>query len=229
MTPNDPTSHLLDEYLAELERAAADLPVAHRAELLADIRTHVAEACAETDDPAGAIPAVLAQLGDPAEIVAAARTDPPPATAGGQRPAGRGALEATAVVLLVVCGLTFLLFFPLAWIGWLSGLTLLCVSRHWTLRDKLIGFAGVGLAPVLLSSMTFLAVGSESCSASSSGAPVTIDGTVTAAEQTTMQCTQDGGLPPAVANAIALLLIAGVALTLRHLSGTRPRTGLPAS
>jgi uncharacterized membrane protein len=228
MTPDLPTSPLLDEYLAALERAAADLPVAHRAELLADIRMHVAEACAEADDPAGAIPAILAQLGEPGEIVAAARADlsPPPTVE--QRPAGPGALEATALVLLVACGLAVWLFFPVPWIGWLAGLALLCGSRRWTLRDKLIGFAGAGLAPVLLSSLTFVAVGSSVCSVSSG--PATIHGPVTSPPaQTTMQCAQDQAMPAAVAIALLLLILAGIAFTLWHLSRTRPRAGLPAS
>jgi uncharacterized membrane protein len=236
MAPDLPASPILDEYLAELERAAADLPVALRAELLADIRAHVAEACAEADDPAGAIPAILAQLGDPAEIVEAARADLPPAEAPSaateKRPKRPGALEAFALVLLIASGLMWWVFFPLPLVGWFAGLALLCASRHWTLRDKLIGFAGAGLAPMLLSALIVGVGSSEVCSSDAVPVPTDVHGhvvTSASASGAAEHCTTSQAMPSIVAIAILVLLLAGFAFALWHLSRTRPRTGLPAA
>jgi uncharacterized membrane protein len=250
MTPDLPANPILDEYLAELERAAADLPVARRAELLADIHAHIAEACGETSgDPANALPAILARLGDPAEIAAAARSDLPPTEppTGAEQTSrgGPGTREALAIVLLLVSGLAFWLVplldlhlaglrvrLPLALVGWLAGLGLLCTSRHWTLRDKLIGLCGAGFAPMLLSTLVFGVTASTVCSSSAAApAPVIITGTtvhraiVTAAPVTSsaMDCTTDQMMPRAIVVALLLSLLAGIALSLRQLSRTKSR------
>ncbi len=69
---------LVEDYLRHLEAVAAVLPEYRRAELLAEIREHLAEAMRQV--PAGdeaAVRAVLERLGSPEEIVAAA-ADPMP-------------------------------------------------------------------------------------------------------------------------------------------------------
>jgi hypothetical protein len=249
MTPDLPANPILDEYLAELERAAADLPVARRAELLADIHAHIAEACGETSgDPANALPAILARLGDPAEIAAAARSDLPPTEppTGAEQTSrgGPGTREALAIALLLVSGLAFWLVplldlhlaglrvrLPLALVGWLAGLGLLCTSRHWTLRDKLIGLCGAGFAPMLLSTLVFGVASSTVCSSTGAApAPIvtgtTVHGaTVTAAPvaSSAMDCTTDQTMPGAITIALVLILLAGLGLSLRQLSRTKSR------
>jgi hypothetical protein len=65
-------SALVDRYLAELASAAATLPIARRAELLDEVREHIAsalESAAPEDEVA--VRNVLERLGTPAEIIAA--------------------------------------------------------------------------------------------------------------------------------------------------------------
>jgi hypothetical protein len=121
------TQHpLAADYLKRLRRAARRLPPGRRAELLAEIEAHLAEAL----DPRATDPEarnVLDRLGTPAAIVGAeqpgvvvTRADP------------RGTREWLAVALLLFGG-----FF--AGFGWLAGAILLWSSRAWTAREKLIG------------------------------------------------------------------------------------------
>jgi hypothetical protein len=65
-------SDLVDRYLADLAAAAAGLPADRRAELLEDVREHIASALdgAAPDDKV-AVRNVLERLGSPADIVAA--------------------------------------------------------------------------------------------------------------------------------------------------------------
>ncbi|MBC2878109.1 MULTISPECIES: HAAS signaling domain-containing protein [Streptomyces] len=155
MTVDLPPNPIAEKYLAELEHAAADLPAGRRAELLADVRSHIAVARAEArtgnapedgDDPA--VRAILRQLGDPQEIAAAARADLP---ATDTRAAGSAKKDTVALTLLIAGGVLFWLIPVLSWIAWLIGLVLLLRSRRWTAGDKLAGVAGTALAPVVLS------------------------------------------------------------------------------
>ncbi|MFF5211609.1 HAAS signaling domain-containing protein [Streptosporangium sp. NPDC000396] len=104
---------MAEEYLSEIERAAAALPVNRRAELLADVRSHIviAQAEAASGSPAGiedpaVISQILSKLGDPEAIVAAAVADLP-----SEAPANSTArtdfrwLVKTVVILLVIGGL----------------------------------------------------------------------------------------------------------------------------
>lgn len=132
---------LIDDYLARLDDALADLPRQRRREIVEEITGHISEAQSEL--PSGdeaALRELLERLGDPAEIAADARErfDVPVRS--------RGWLETLAIVLLLVGGF-------LGGIGWLIGVVLLWLSNTWTIRDKLIGTLIVpgGLAlPVLL-------------------------------------------------------------------------------
>lgn len=119
MTEDPRHDSMAEEYLSEIERAAAALPANRRAELLADVRSHivVAQAEAASDSPAGIEdPAVMSQilskLGDPEAIVAAAIADLPPETPTNSttRTTSR-VLVKTAVILLLIGGLLL--------IGWL--------------------------------------------------------------------------------------------------------------
>lgn len=112
---------LAADYLKRLRRAARPLPRARRKELLDEIATHIAEARA-----AGGVPlrVVLDELGDPAEIAAAAGA--------GQRADRLGWQETVTVILLLAGGFIFV-------IGWLVGLVLLWSSPGWRWPDKLLG------------------------------------------------------------------------------------------
>ncbi|MGN6380473.1 MAG: HAAS signaling domain-containing protein [Gaiellales bacterium] len=115
---------LTEEWLDRLRAAARVLPASERAELVSDIESHLAESI-----PPGASEAevrdALDRLGDPEEIVAEAAGPPAPA-------AGRGGLEWSAIILLLVGGFLFL-------VGWIVGVALLWSSKAWTVKDKLIG------------------------------------------------------------------------------------------
>lgn len=147
---------LVSDYLSRLETAAADLPDARRAELLAEIREHIETARSEgvAADEA-TTRTMLDQLGEPEEIAAAARAElddahaasaPPSATAEtgpvGAQSAWTG-LEITAVVLLGVGGLASLPLLGLLGpvVALLAGLALVWASSQWTRREKWIGTA----------------------------------------------------------------------------------------
>ena len=124
MTDDD---QLVAGYLRQLRRAARTLPRSRRQELIQEITAHIAEAraAATAQGPGGeTVPAILDQLGDPADIVQAS---------GGAATAGRaGGLEITAVILLLAGGLLFV-------IGWVAGCVMLWASPRWRWTDKLLG------------------------------------------------------------------------------------------
>ena len=164
-----PAEALVAEYLQRLEHAAAVLPPDRRSELLEEIAEHISSAGAS--DEAG-VRTLLDRLGEPEEIVAAARDDLPgwPAWAA-PVPQPRG----TGVELAAVLMLTLGSFLPVA--GWLVGVVLLWTSPLWRAREKLLGTLVFPLGPggVLLAGafLPFLG-GSETCSVSSAG--VSADG-----------------------------------------------------
>jgi len=135
---------IISGYLARLERALADLPPARRAELLDDVRTHIAEARRGLADETDADPLnILDKLGDPADIAADARDrlgaqPAPPA-------APLGVLEIAAIVTLVLV--------------WPAGIALVWLSSAWTQRDKLI--ATVAMPGAVLTLAILLAVGGQ--------------------------------------------------------------------
>jgi hypothetical protein len=136
------TDRLIDDYLGHLERAAAHMQRARRAELVAEIRGHIDTALRQ-EQPAGeaAVRNVLDRLGPPEDIVEAAEPPSPP----GDQHAGK--LEITALIALVV-----------PFIGWLIGTVLVFASRVWSRRDKLVG-ALLLLLPILILSLGFVAAG----------------------------------------------------------------------
>lgn len=124
MTEDLPLDATAEEYLSEIERAAAALPANRRAELLADVRSHivVAQAEAASGSPAGiedpaVISQILSKLGDPEAIVAAAVADLPPETqVSSTTRTASSVLVKIAVILLLIGGLgwfvLYLLFQP---------------------------------------------------------------------------------------------------------------------
>jgi uncharacterized membrane protein len=130
---------IISGYLARLEQALAGLPPARRAELVDDVRSHIAEArrglAEETDAD---LLNILDKLGDPVDIAADARdrlgAQPEPPTM------PLGVLEIAAIVALVLV--------------WPAGIALVWLSSAWSQRDKLIatvlvpaGFLGLTVLP----------------------------------------------------------------------------------
>ena len=108
------TAHpLTDEYLRRLERAARNLPRDDRDELLAQIRSHIDDALPPGSSE-GQVRNLLAELGSPEDIVAAAG----PAA----QPTQRGIREIAALVLLVTG-------FPPV-LGWLAGVWRCCCGHR---------------------------------------------------------------------------------------------------
>ncbi|WP_344660024.1 HAAS signaling domain-containing protein [Catenulispora subtropica] len=172
------TEDLTAAYLAELEREAARLPWNARAELLEDVRSHIEVALAEMREDASGGPeaaiadgdeishvrAMLAALGEPREIVAAALADEaPPTPSSGpawltppspepawptpplliSTPMADAAPEATQPSPLGLQEIFAIVLLVaggfLFGVGWLAGLLLLWNSPRWSVRDKLVG------------------------------------------------------------------------------------------
>jgi hypothetical protein len=174
---------LAAEYLKRLERAARPLAPDRRVELVAEIKSHLAEAL----DPRATEPEarnVLERLGAPEAIVAAEEP-------GAAKPVtARGTKELVAVLLLLFGGF-------IAGIGWLVGVILLWSSSAWITREKWIGTLVVpgGLAlPFFILSMTSLS--SDSCVSTGNGH---------------RHCTTDGGGEIAWIVISAILVLASIA------------------
>lgn len=136
---------LVDSYLARLQRAAAGLPPDRRSELLEGITEHIRSA--DPGDEAE-VRTLLDRLGEPEEIVAAAREDlPGPAWQGGwgpRAPAPRETGHELAAVLMLTLGS----FLPV--VGWLVGVVLLWTSSLWRVREKVLGTLVVPFGPGLV-------------------------------------------------------------------------------
>lgn len=98
--------HLVEDYLADLERCASRLPRDQRGEILSDIRAHVDAAAADVASEAD-IRNMLEDLGDPEHIVGAAAG--PARWPGDAGPTGRLALAfgIAALVFFPVLGIPF--------------------------------------------------------------------------------------------------------------------------
>lgn len=129
-------NQLIDGYLARLRGASTDLPSSVRAELIEDMRVHIAEARArEPEETDATILNILDRLGEPDTVVAEVRERLGLRAAAPYRP---GVLEIAAVILV-----PFL---------WPIGVILLWMSPAWKVRDKLIGtflppggYMGIGI------------------------------------------------------------------------------------
>lgn len=139
------SEHLVQDYLRRLERAAAVLPPDRRAELLEGITEHLAAArAAGAAADEAAVRTLLDRLGEPEDIVAAAREDLPPepsSVAGAPVLVPRSTGRELAAVLLLTLGS----FLPV--VGWLAGAVLLWTSSLWRGREKLLGTLVVPLGP----------------------------------------------------------------------------------
>lgn len=134
------THPLATAWLERVERLAADLPSGARTELLDDLREHLDNALEPRADGAE-VGAVLDRLGDPAEVVAAARADttgtvpsaPPPtaAPAAPAAPDGLLAPEVIALAALVLAGLVGIFVWPVTIVLWVTGIVLVAVRGRW--------------------------------------------------------------------------------------------------
>jgi hypothetical protein len=143
---------LADDYLRQLEHAARHMGRSDRNELVAEIRSHL-DSGLSPDAQEGDVRNLLAELGSPEDIVAAAAPDRPPRR--------RGAREIVALLLLLT-GLP-----PV--VGWLVGVGLLLWSPLWSARQK-------ALAVLVWPGGYVVAVGALSLSASRRSCPVTPGG-----------------------------------------------------
>jgi hypothetical protein len=217
----DYSDAIVAEYLRRLDIAASPLPPDRRTELVVEIGEHIAYARAsgQAGDEA-ALRELLDRLGDPHDIVAEAREDPPTDPAGYPRPGAYGpppdafgappqhfrkpriGLEITAVILMTIGSIIPLL-------GWLAGAVLLWASRRFTIGEKLLATLVVPGGPFV--ALYVLGIDSQSCSASSltDSAGNTIQGPTT--------CTGFAlptwlGLPVLVVAVVAPFVVAGILL-----------------
>ena len=159
---------LVEDYLRRLDAAAYPLGDDRRGELMAGIREHI-EAAVESGEvhDEASLRVLLDRLGDPEEIVAAARDDGSGATpyplgapaAVTYRRAGIG-LEITAALFQTVGSVLLV-------VGWLVGVVLVWSSRRWTVGEKLIAtlvFPGGPAAALVLAG---IGAGVTSCGSSS--------------------------------------------------------------
>lgn len=111
---------IVAEYLAQVERAAAELPPHHRNELLRDLREHIdTERAMLATETEAQVRTILDRLGEPDAIAAAADArESLPGSTGTSLPAGgwrgraltRTVILALTAVALFACVLTFLFF-----------------------------------------------------------------------------------------------------------------------
>jgi hypothetical protein len=190
---------LVARYIDDLNEALAGLPRGRRVELVDDIAGHIeillAEAAESGPLTREAVEAVLAEVGDPAEIANAAGAD----TIARPGPTG---WDKAVIAILLVGGIIV----PV--LGWLIGVVMLWVSSAWRVKDKVIGTL---LVPGgLLLPLVLLFVGAEapfSTSSCTQDPTVTgtsaVDGTVVSLAGK-VHCS--GGTPIAVTVLFALLL-----------------------
>lgn len=143
------THPLATAWLDRVAELSIGMPEDRRRELLADLREHLDVALTDRND-AAAVDRVLARMGDPADVVAAARDDlpppaPPPApgdhgpgSPGPAHPADRlTRAEVVSLTLLVLSGLLLILW-PLAVVAWVVAVTLLVTRTRWEGLENLV-------------------------------------------------------------------------------------------
>lgn len=201
------TQHpLATAWLARVDDLAGDLPAGVRGELLADLREHL-EAALQPDAEQSEVAAVLDRLGDPADVVAAARADvggsppppPPPAAATVPGP-GLTTPEALGLAALVLAGLVLVLVWPLGLALWAVGIAVVAAAGRWR-GGEAVGAAllPVPWALVVASWLVPVRTSVTTCTSDASGVE---------------QCvTEGGGAQPVLLVAAVALLVATVLLT----------------
>ena len=126
---------LVDEYLGQVRRATSALPTG-REQLLADLEAHI-QAALDADRPGedqtDSVRRVLAELGSPQQIAAAAYEQagvPFPQ----RRTTWQKLYDVATIALMTIGG-----WAPLPIVGWLIGIGLLWTGSRWDRRDKIVG------------------------------------------------------------------------------------------
>ena len=157
-TPNHPA---VDEWLARLDTEASALPAERRAELRTSIDEYLADAVGTTPRSEAAVRQVLADLGDPADLVAEASGQavapeleylaPDPF---GAPVTGPPWLEVVTITLLAASVVLALVpaTSALAPLPWLIGGVLVLLSRRWGAADRALAVVAFGVlgVPLLL-------------------------------------------------------------------------------
>ena len=130
-------TQIVEGYLARLELALTGSDPARRAELLEDVRAHIAEArAALTEETDAALLAILDRLGDPAAVADGLAEDAPRIGGSFKSSASHwGLLEAGALLL------TFFV--------WPVGVLLAWLSRSWDRQEKVVATLIGGIAFVM--------------------------------------------------------------------------------
>lgn len=151
----------VEQWLARLEREAATLPEDRRVELRASIEEHLADAVGTAPRTDAAVRRTLADLGDPADLVAEAggfamapEVEHPTADPFGGDVAGPPWLEVATITVLAASVVLALVpatsaFAP---VPWLLGCILVLLSRRWGAADKALAVIAYGVlgVPLLL-------------------------------------------------------------------------------
>lgn len=175
------TDPFVRAYLDRLDRCAAVLPTDQRTELVEEISRHIADAMAVGQVRTEAdMRTMLDRLGEPEEIVAAARADAG-ATPGftpsppyiGEAPVALRAPTTTREGITVAL-LTIGSIVPV--IGWLAGVAMLWTSTRWRPGEKVLGTLIMPLGPAAVLWFALIPISSESCT---DGTVTSYDGTVT--------------------------------------------------
>lgn len=137
----------IEAYLRELREHLAGASRELREEICAEIEGHIEADLGDRASDASAVREVLARLGDPREIAAAAGVGEP-------TPPSHRRVEITAILLLTVGSLLV----PV--VGWVAGAVFLWVSRRFSLADKVFGTLVIpgGLGGLLIGAGLFLTV-----------------------------------------------------------------------
>ncbi len=121
--------HIVEGYVARLEVALSGLTATRRAELVADVRSHIAESrAALTEETDALLLTIIDRLGDPTEIAHDALERESDRVAG----SSWGWIEIGGLLLTIVL--------------WPAGVILVWLSRVWTKQEKAIGTA-IGALP----------------------------------------------------------------------------------
>lgn len=187
---------LIRDYLRRLHRASARLPRRERRELEADIREHLAAAQRRGEGEAY-IRQVLDDLGEPAEIVAAAGVGAPAATLSTR--------DLWTLVLLLVGAFVFVL-------PWFVGVLLLWTSESWSVDRKVLGTLVLpgGLATSLL--LLDLPMGGDG-SGVSGVCPTNPSGVVSHCTNAVLSSTGSATLPSWLAILLLVLTVAAPIFT----------------
>lgn len=215
------THPLAIAWLERVERLAADLPPGQRSELLVDLREHLDAALAPGADGLE-VGAVLDRLGDPTDVVAAARADGDGAmvTARSEQPPSAAAdvsdglttPEVVALAALVLAGLIGVFFWPLTILLWAIGIAIVAVSGRWRGAEVLaMVLLPIAWALPLLSMVVPMGSTMQTCV-----------GTATGEESCTMEQSGLGGPWVLVVALVVLVLILLGTRWLARAPGGRP-------